>query len=230
MKKKLVSMLMASAMVMALLAGCSGGNAGGAASSAAPAASSEAPAASSEDAGEETPAADGAVQVGIVLPTKDEPRWLQDEKSFSDALAQAGFTSQVMFSQGQSATELSNVEALIEEGVQVLVICAHDAAAAGAAVQKAHDAGVQVVCYDRLITGTDAVDYYVTFNSFAVGVAQGQYLIDAYEGQTGVPLYLYAGAKTDKNAFIFFAGAWSVLNKAVESGQFVVANCPEIEA
>ncbi len=169
------------------------------------------------------------VQVGIVLPTKEEPRWLQDEASFEAALSDAGFTSEVLFSQGSSATELSNVEALLEKNIKVLVICAQDAAAAGAAVQKAKEAGVTVVCYDRLITNTDAVDYYITFNSFAVGVAQGQYLIDAYAGKTGVPLYLYSGAVTDNNAFIFFAGAWSVLSQAVADGQFVVENCPAIE-
>ncbi len=169
-----------------------------------------------------------SVQVGIVLPTKDEPRWLQDEASFTEALKAAGFTSEVMFSQGSPATEQTNVEALIEKGIKVLVICAHDATAAGATVKKAHDAGITVVCYDRLITGTDAVDYYVTFDSFEVGVQQGQYLIDKYAGKTNVPLYLYSGAVTDNNAFIFFAGAWSVLNAAVANGQFVVENCPAI--
>lgn len=173
---------------------------------------------------------DDSVQVGIVLPTKDEPRWLQDEASFKDALDSAGFTSEVLFSQGSSSVELSNVEALLENDIKVLVICAQDATAAGAAVQKAKNSDVTVVCYDRLITGTDAVDYYVTFNSFAVGVAQGQYLIDAYKDQTGVPLYIYSGAVTDNNAFIFFAGAWSVLNKAVADGQFVVENCPAIKS
>lgn len=176
---------------------------------------------------EETESADG-VQVGIVLPTKDEPRWLQDEASFKDALADAGFTSEVLFSQTQSSVELSNVEALLEKNIDVLVICAQDAAAAGQAVQAAKDAGVTVVCYDRLITDSEAVDYYVTFNSYEVGVKQGQYLIDKYEGKTGVPLYLYSGAVTDNNAFIFFAGAWSVLSKAVEDGQFVVENCDAI--
>ena len=233
MKKKALAMLLVGVMSLGLVA-CGGGG------SAAPAASSSAAEETTEEETEEeaeaeeeseeaaAPSADGT-QVGIVLPTKDEPRWLQDEKSFASALQEAGFSSSVLFSQTSSSVELGNVEALIEEGIQVLVICAQDAAAAGAAVQKAKDAGVTVVCYDRLITGTDAVDYYVTFNSFAVGVEQGQFLIDAYQGQKDVPLYLYSGAVTDNNAFIFFAGAWSVLSKAVESGQFVVENCPAIE-
>lgn len=187
---------------------------------------------SNNDAGKTTAAPkdnkDGALQVGIVLPTKDEPRWLQDEESFKQILKDAGFTSEVMFSQGSSATELQNVETLIEKGVKVIVICAHDATAAGAAVKKAHDAGIKVICYDRLITDTDAVDYYVTFNSFDVGVKQGQYLIDAYQGKKDVPLYLYSGAVTDNNAFIFFSGAWSVLTKAVKEGQFKIVNCDAI--
>jgi len=169
-----------------------------------------------------------SVDVGIVLPTKEEPRWLQDEASFKEALDKAGFTSEVLFSQGKSDVELSNVEALLEKNIKVLVICPQDGAAAAAAAQKAKTAGVTVVSYDRLITGTEAVDYYVTFDNFAVGVAQGNYLINAYKDKTGVPLYLYSGAVTDNNAFLFFAGAWSVLNKAVADGQFVVANCPAI--
>ena len=220
--KKVLALLLALAMAFALVA-C-----GGNTNTETPADTDNNTSTTDDAAPADNTSSDG-VQVGIVLPTKEEPRWLQDEASFEAALSSAGFTSEVLFSQGKSETELSNVEALLEKDIKVLVICAQDASAAGAAVQKAKDAGVTVVCYDRLITGTDAVDYYITFNSFAVGVAQGQYLIDAYAGQTGVPLYLYSGAVTDNNAFIFFAGAWSVLSEAVANGQFVVENCPSVD-
>ncbi|MCR4651657.1 MAG: sugar-binding protein [Lachnospiraceae bacterium] len=172
----------------------------------------------------------GGTQVGIVLPTKDEPRWLQDQKQFEKLLTEAGFTSEVLFSQGSSATEKTNVESLITSGVKVLVICAQDASAAGAAVEAAKAAGVTVICYDRLITDTDAVDYYVTFDSVAVGEAQGQYLIDNKPEGTGIPLYLYAGAATDNNAFLFFEGAWKVLQPYIADGTFVIANSSEAVA
>ena len=169
------------------------------------------------------------IDVGVVLPTKDEPRWLQDQTQFETILADAGFTYQVLFSQGSSATEKTNVETLISKGIKVLIICAQDGAAAAAAVEAAKSAGVTVIAYDRLITGTEAVDYYVTFDSFAVGAAQGQYLIDNASG-SGIPLYLYAGAATDNNAFIFFEGAWSVLQPKIADGTFVIANSSEAEA
>lgn len=175
------------------------------------------------------PDASSGPEIGIVLPTKDEPRWVQDETRFIDALRSTDYEVEILFSQGDSAKEKQNVEALIAKGIKVLIICPHDGAGAAAAAEAAKKEGITVISYDRLITDTDAVDYYVTFDSFQVGVAQGQYLIDNATG-TGNPLYLYAGAASDNNAFIFFDGAWSVLQPKIADGTFVIKNSSEAVA
>ncbi|MCL6459362.1 MAG: sugar-binding protein [Gorillibacterium sp.] len=169
------------------------------------------------------------VEVGIVLPTKDEQRWIQDEQRFTDALKDAKHSSEILFSQGSSAKEKENVDALIAKGIKVLIICPQDGDAAAAAIESAKKAGIKVISYDRLITNTDAVDYYVTFDSIAVGKAQAQYLVDHAKGN-GQPLYLYAGAATDNNAFLFFEGAWSVLQPKIADGTFKIANSSEAVA
>jgi len=176
-----------------------------------------------ETTGEET------LAVGIVLPTKDEPRWIQDETRFKEALQKEGYSVEILFSQGDSAKEKQNVETLISKGIKVLIICPHDSTAAAASAEAARAAGVKVISYDRLITDTDAVDYYVTFDSVSVGKAQGQYLVDHATG-TGNPLYLYAGAASDNNAFLFFEGAWSVLQPKIVDGTFVIKNSSEAVA
>ena len=173
--------------------------------------------------------AQAKLDVGIVLPTKEEPRWIQDETRFNDALKTAGYSAEILFSQGSSAKEKENVEALITKGAKVLIICPHDGTAAAAAADEARDAGVKVISYDRLIRETDAVDYYVTFDSIAVGAAQAQYLVDKATG-TGNPLYLYAGAATDNNAFLFFEGAWNVLQPKIADGTFVIKNSSQAVA
>ncbi|NOX63134.1 MAG: substrate-binding domain-containing protein, partial [Chloroflexi bacterium] len=68
--------------------------------------------------------------VGIVLPTRDEPRWIQDETRFKEALDKAGYEVEILFSQGDSAKEKANVEDLITKGVKVLILTPHDGAAA----------------------------------------------------------------------------------------------------
>ncbi len=175
------------------------------------------------------PTAAPSLAVGIVLPTKDEPRWIQDETRFNDALTAAGYDVEILFSQGDSAKEKANVEALISKGIKVLIICPQDGTAAAAAAEAARAAGVKVISYDRLIRDTDAVDYYVTFDSVAVGEAQAQYLVDNASGSDN-PLYIYAGAASDNNAFLFFEGAWNVLQPKIADGTFVIKNSSEAVA
>ncbi len=171
-----------------------------------------------------------SVDIGIVLPTKDEPRWVQDEARFLEALkGQANV--ELLFSQGDSGKEKQNVEALLSKGIKVLIICPQDGNAAAAAAEAAKREGVTVISYDRLITGTTAVDYYVTFDSVSVGKAQAQYLVNnLVAGKKGNPLYLYAGAASDNNAFLFFQGAWEVLQPKIADGTFVIKNSTEAVA
>jgi ABC-type xylose transport system substrate-binding protein len=174
----------------------------------------------------EAPVVEEKLSVGIVLPTKNEPRWIQDETRFRELLTEAGYDVEILFSEGDSAKEKQNVETLITNGVKVIIICPHDGTAAAAAAEAARAADVKVISYDRLIRDTEAVDYYVTFDSVAVGEAQAQYLVDKTTG-TGNPLYLYAGAASDNNAFLFFEGAWNVLQPKIADGTYVVKNSSE---
>lgn len=168
------------------------------------------------------------INIGIVLPTKEEPRWVQDEARFKEALKDTDYSVEVLFSQGSSAKEKENVEALLTKGIDVLIICAHDGSAAASAVELAKEDDVKVIAYDRLITDTDAVDYYITFDSISVGEAQAQYLVDvagdALVADASLPLFLYAGAASDNNAFLFFEGAFKVLQPYIENGAFDVQN------
>ncbi|TCO61822.1 sugar ABC transporter substrate-binding protein [Caldanaerobacter subterraneus] len=194
-------------VVSAFLGGCS---------------SSKQPASSSSSSGKQ-------LAIGIVLPTKDEPRWIQDETRFQDALKDTPYAAEILFSQGDPAKEKANVETLLSKGIKVLILCPHDANAAAASAEAAKKAGVKVISYDRLILNTDAVDYYVTFDSVQVGQQQGQYLVDHATGK-GNPLYLYAGALSDNNSFLFFQGAWEVLQPKIADGTFVIANSDKANA
>ncbi|MFN8503683.1 sugar ABC transporter substrate-binding protein [Kouleothrix sp.] len=171
-----------------------------------------------------------AIAVGIVLPTKDETRWTQDEARFKEALDKAGYQVEILFSEKDSAKEKANVESLLTKGIKVLIITPVDGTAAASTAAEARAAGVKVISYDRLIRDTDAVDYYVTFDSVAVGAQQAQYLVDKAGSTKGNPLYLYAGAASDNNAFIFFQGAWGVLQPKVADGTFVIKNSSEAVA
>jgi putative multiple sugar transport system substrate-binding protein len=159
------------------------------------------------------------VPIGIVLPSS----WFPGEQArFLDALRATGYGAQVLFSR-DTATEKAAVEGLIRRGIKVLILTPQDSAVA-AAVDEAKAAGVKVIANDRLILDTAAVDYYVTFDCLAVGAAQAQYLIDQAGPTRGNNLYLYAGAASDSNSFLFLEGAWERLQPRIADGTFVIRN------
>ena len=53
------------------------------------------------------------LDIGIVLPTKDEDRWLADEATFKQMIEEKGIKAEIMYSQADPAIEKTNVEALI---------------------------------------------------------------------------------------------------------------------
>jgi len=93
-------------------------------------------------------------------------------------------------------------------------------------LQKAHDAGVLVISYDRLITKTPNVDYYATFDNFGVGVIQGTQLVKGLgllDGKKGpFNVELFGGSPDDTNAAYFYNGAMSVIQPYIDKGQIVI--------
>ncbi len=219
--KKALSLLMVGILVAFLMAGCQP-------ATEAPAVPEEAPAeaAPAEEAVEEVAVTEDLI--GIVLPTKQETRWLGDEAKFKKIIEEKGYNAEILFSQNSSAIEKTNVETLIAKGAKVIILCPYDATAAAAAVKDAEDADIPVISYDRLILDSDAVDFYVTFDSMAVGAAQAQYLVDQAGDTKGNNLYMYSGALTDNNSFLFFEGAWRVLQPKIADGTFVVRNSAKV--
>ena len=226
MRSKLFSLLALLTFASFVLAAC-GGTAPQTPAAPTAASGAAAPTAAVAEAPTAAPAAGTQLAVGIVLPTKDETRWTQDEARFKEALDKAGYQAEILFSEKDSAKEKANVESLITKGIKVLILTPVDGTAAASTAAAARAAGVKVISYDRLIRDTDAVDYYVTFDSLAVGAQQAQYLVDKAGSAKGQPLYIYAGAASDNNAFIFFQGAWSVLQPKIADGTFVIKNSSE---
>jgi putative multiple sugar transport system substrate-binding protein len=114
---------------------------------------------------------------------------------------------------------------MITKGVQLLVIAPIDGSSLTNTLQRAADAHIPVISYDRLIKGTPNVNYYATFDNFKVGVLQAKYIVDKLNlagGAGPFNIELFAGSPDDNNATFFFDGAMSVLKPYIDSGKLVV--------
>ena len=165
MSRKVLSVLLATAMTASLLVGCGATAAAPAADAAAPAATEEAAPAATEEA---APAADEATagqKVGVAMPTKDLQRWNQDGANMEEQLKAAGYEVDLQYASNDVQTQVSQIENMINGGCNVLVIASIDGESLGTVLETAKAAGIPVIAYDRLIMGTDAVSYYATFDN-----------------------------------------------------------------
>lgn len=84
--------------------------------------------------------------------------------------------------------------------------------------QKAAQAGIPTIDYDRLNTGGSA-DYYVSFDNVQVGVLQAEALAAALEGRPGAEVIQIEGAPDENNANLFHQGQMSVLEPLYRTGR-----------
>jgi len=164
--------------------------------------------------------------VGISMPTKTSTRWISDGESMVKSFEALGYKTDLQFADNDINNQLSQIENMITKGANVLVIAAVDGSTMSDVLQKAHDAGVLVIAYDRLITKTANVDYYATFDNFGVGVIQGTQLVTGLglkDGKTGpFNVELFGGSPDDTNAFYFYDGAMSVIQPYIDNKQIVI--------
>jgi putative multiple sugar transport system substrate-binding protein len=163
--------------------------------------------------------------VGIAMPTKSSARWIDDGNNIVKQLQAAGYSTDLQYADDDIPNQLSQIENMVTKGVKVLVIAAIDGTTLSDVLAKAHDSGIKVIAYDRLIRDSANVDYYATFDNFKVGVLQATSIVDALglkDGKGPFNIELFGGSPDDNNAFFFYDGAMSVLQPYIDSGKLVV--------
>ena len=170
--------------------------------------------------------------VGVSMPTQTSERWIDDGNNVKQQLEQAGYQVSLQFANDDIPTQAQQVDQMITQGADVLIIAAIDGTALSTQLQAAKDQSIPVIAYDRLIRNSPNVDFYVTFDNFAVGVAQANALLtglgiknaDGSPGSATGPfnIELFAGSLDDNNAFFFWDGAMSVLKPLMDDGTLVV--------
>ncbi|MFD8215598.1 substrate-binding domain-containing protein [Streptomyces sp. NPDC059697] len=163
-----------------------------------------------------------AIKVGLLLPENQTARYEKFDKPLIEKkvkeLTNGKGTVQYANAKQDATTQAQQVETMITDKVDVLIVDAVDSAAIKNSVQKAKDAGIPVVAYDRLAQGP--ISGYTSFDNTTVGKTQGQALLTALgsKAKSG-KIVMMNGSSTDPNAAQFKAGAHSVLDGKVNIGK-----------
>ncbi|MDD6811146.1 MAG: ABC transporter substrate-binding protein [Lachnospiraceae bacterium] len=158
MKKKLLSVLLSTAMVAALATGC-----GSSKEAAAPAADTTEEAADTEEAPAEdtaeAPAASGElIKVGIINndPNESGYRTANDKDLKATFTEENGYDASFAYSL-KNDEQITAAQKFIQDGVDYLLLSAADTAGWDSVLQDAQDAGIRVILFDRTIDADESL-------------------------------------------------------------------------
>ncbi|SDD34240.1 multiple monosaccharide ABC transporter substrate-binding protein [Auraticoccus monumenti] len=171
-------------------------------------------------------------RVGVAMPTQQSERWIADGANVKASLEELGYVVDLQYANDDIPTQVQQIENMITSGARALVIASIDGTTLTDVLQQAKDQNIPVIAYDRLINGTENVDYYTTFDNYEVGVQQatslltGLGVLDENGEETGEEgpfnVELFAGSPDDNNANFFWDGAMDTLKPYMDSGVITV--------
>ena len=169
---------------------------------------------STESEKETSPPEKDKIVIGFAMDTLVHERWLRDRDIFVAKAKELGAEVILQIAYSDSEEQEKQVQYLLDQGIDVLVLVAHDAVTAASMVKKAKDRGVKVISYDRLVKNAD-VDLYISFDNIKVGELMGQ----AALSQTPQGNYLILnGSQSDNNSSMFREGYMNMLDKGIKDG------------
>lgn len=123
--------------------------------------------------------------IGLMVQDMSNPFFSAMDKGAKDAAAKIGATLNTQDAQLDLANQNTQIDAFIQQGVNLIVISAVDEAGIAPAIQRAKEAGVIVIAVDTPAHGADAV---VMTNAVQAGEKSCDYLFQQMGGKGEVLL------------------------------------------
>ena len=184
--KKCAVLLLALLMVMSLMTGCK----------------------QRDETTRDTNVTQKKIQIGLSFDSYVIERWQRDREVFVSTAQDLGAEVNVQNANGDLKEQISQIEYLIDKKMDVIVVVAVDSDSLSDVVDKAKEAGITVIAYDRLVKNAD-VDLYISFDNEKVGRLMAQALVD--QVPKGGNIVTIFGPTTDYNVILAEQGFQDVM-------------------
>lgn len=165
---------------------------------------------STEDSSDVQTEEEDKIQIGMSFDSFVVERWERDRDVFVSVAKELGAEVNVQNANGDIEEQKRQLDYFIKKGMDVIVVVCIDSNELKSYVDKAHDAGIKVIAYDRLINNA-GVDLYITFDNEMVGTMMAQALVD--EGVAGGSVLMLEGSSADSNVFMVENGFKQVMEE-----------------
>ncbi|GAC90579.1 ribose ABC transporter periplasmic protein [Anoxybacillus flavithermus NBRC 109594] len=121
---------------------------------------------------------EGDVKIGLSISTLNNPFFVTLKEGAEKAAKEANVSLTVVDAQNDPAKQTSDIEDLIQQGVDIILINPTDSSAVTSAIESANKANIPVITVDRSADGGEVVAHIASDN-VAGGKMAGEFIIEA---------------------------------------------------
>lgn len=121
---------------------------------------------------------EGNVKIGLSVSTLNNPFFVTLKEGAEKAAKEANVSLTVVDAQNDPAKQASDIEDLIQQGVDIILINPTDSSAVVSAIESANQANIPVITVDRSADGGEVVAHIASDN-VAGGKMAGEFIIEA---------------------------------------------------
>lgn len=152
-------------------------------------------------------------KVGLLLHKQDE-RWIMDIHYLKEQFSKEGIEFVIKDANSDENLQIKQARELIKEGVRIIMIVAVNQNTAARIVRLAHEHGVEVIGYDRMIKNAE-LDYLLSYRYDEIGKKQAEFAIQHVPKGNYV---LFWGDAFDDNAIEMQKAQMKYLEPSIQNG------------
>lgn len=126
--------------------------------------------------------ASGEKTIGLSISTLNNPFFVTLRDSAEAKAKELGYAIKTVDAQDDPATQVSDIEDLIQQGVDLLIVNPADSAAVASAITSANNANIPVITVDRSAEGGEVVAHVASDNAEG-GKMAGEFIIEQLGGE-----------------------------------------------
>lgn len=124
-------------------------------------------------------------RIGVSQCSDDAWRTQMNREIEREALFYPGVSLKFKSAHDDSQQQIKDIEALVKDGIDLLVVAPNEAAAITPIIEKVYQKGIPVVLVDRKID-SESYTAYVGADNYEMGYQIGQYIVDRLGGKGNV--------------------------------------------
>ena len=173
-----------------------------------------------------------ATIVGVLFSTdRQDERHTLEEEELLQQLENAGYEPKAYYAENDTDTQINQIRQAKEEAAALVISPVDEYSLTEVLEEIKQDSDpIPVFAYDKLIRDTDAVNYYVTFDTRKAGNEAGDTIIKnaelekARENKESKTIEFLMGSPDDGGALFFYNGLMESLQEYLDDGTLVCSS------